>query len=150
MISMKKDDDSRILSVQEILHLQSDKHIKDDKIMPEVDTSRFVLNQKQKTEPVRNFSPVINLSEEERRQFNQGNNSVRSRNSVLAEQARNAIKIAEMHAQEEAVEQAKTSEEKTANANDAAKKLASEIKDGSFDFSFGALIEGTENLKETI
>ena len=147
---MNKEEENKILSIQEILHLQSDKHEKKDKIMPEIDTSRFVLQQKQKTEQVRNFTPVINITEEQRKQFNQGNNTAKSRNAILAEQARNAIKIAEKHAEEEAIERAKSAEEKTAETDKAAKNLTSEIRSGNFDFNFGALIEGSENLKETI
>ena len=147
---MEKEEENKILSVQEILHLQSDKHPKKNQIMPEVDTNRYVLNQKTKNEPVRNFAPVINITEEQRRQFSQGDTGVRNRNSVLAEQARYALKIVEKHAEEEAVEQAKMSEENSTSADNASKKLASDIKNGSFDFSFGALIEGNENLKEKI
>jgi uncharacterized protein YjcR len=147
---MGKEDESRILSVEEVLHLHSDTHTKKGEVMPEVDTSRYVLNQKPKTEVARNFAPVVNITEEQRRQFNQGSNTVKSRNAILAEQARQAIKIAEQHVEEEAIEQAKAAEEKTAKTDNTAKKLVSEIKSGNFDFSFGALIEGSENLKETI
>jgi len=147
---MGKEDESRILSVEEVLHLHSDKHTKKGEVMPEVDTSRYVLNQKPKTEVARNFTPTANITEEQRRQFNQGSNTVKSRNAILAEQARQAIKIAEQHVEEEAIEQAKAAEEKTANTDNTANKLVSEIKSGNFDFSFGALIEGSENLKETI
>ena len=146
---MKKDEENKILSVEEVLHLQSDKHEKKDKVMPEVDTSRYVLNQKQKTGPVRNFAPVVNITEEQRRQFNQGDTS-QNQNAVLAEKARYAIKVAEKHVEEEAIEHAKTAEKQTVKTDKEANKLAKEIRNGSFDFSFGALIEGSENLKETI
>ena len=151
---MNKDDDKRILSVEEILHLQSDTHEKKEKIMPDVDTSRYVLRQKPKTETARTFAPVVNITEEQRKQFSQGDNSLRSRDSVLAEQARNAIKLVEKHAEEEAIEHAKAAEDKNSSDNktpdNAEKKLVKAIRGGDFDFSFGALIEGSENLKETI
>jgi len=147
---MTKEEESRILSVEEILHLQSDKHEKKEKVMPEVDTSRYVLNQKPKAEVVRNFAPTVNITEEQRRQFSQGDTSLKSRNAVLAEQARQAIKIVEKHAQEEAIENAKNADENNAEADVAAKKLVNEIRDGNFDFGFSALIEGSENIKETI
>ena len=150
ILAMDKDEEIRILSIQEVLHLQSDKHEKKDTIMPNVDTSRYVLHQRPKTETVRNFNTTINISEEERRQFNQGNTAARSRNAIIAEQARLAVKIAEKHAEEEAIEHEKTLNEMSAGADNAADKLTDEIKDGSFDFSFGALIEGSENLKEKI
>ncbi|MCL2214419.1 MAG: hypothetical protein FWC06_04325 [Treponema sp.] len=147
---MNKEEESKILSVQEVLHLQSDKHEKEEKVMPDVDTSRYVINKKPKTEAVRSFVTTANITEEQRRQFSQGNSSEKSRNAVLAEQARNAIKIAEKHAEEEAVERAKAVGEKSSEAEKSINKLAKEIRTGSFEFSFGALIEGSENLKETI
>jgi len=148
--AMGKEEENRILSLQEMLHLQSDKHTKKEEVMPDVDTSRYVLHQKPKTEVVRSFVSTANITEEQRRQFNQSNGSAKSRNAVLAEQARMAIKIAEKHVEEEAVEHAKSAEGKTTNTDKTPNKLVSEIKSGSFDFSFGALIEGSENLKETI
>jgi len=139
------EEEKKILSVEDVLHLQSDKHTKE--IMPDVDTSRYILTQKQKTAPTRNFTPAINLTEEERRQFNQGGTAP-SRNAVLAKQSLQAIQIAKLHAEEEAAEHAKAVAERTDNAAEAAKLLAKEIRDG--DFNFGALIEGYEDLKETI
>jgi len=140
-------EEKKILSLQDMLHLQSDKHAKTDKIMPDVDTSRYVLTQKPKAETVHNFSPIVNITEEQRRQFSQGG-AAPNRNAILAEQARYAIKVAESHAKEEAIEQEKAAVEKTAKLSEATNELANEIKIGNF--SFGAFIEGSDNLKETI
>ncbi|MCL2210048.1 MAG: hypothetical protein FWC19_09830 [Treponema sp.] len=145
---MKKDE-KKILSVQEILHLQSDKHEKKDQIMPDVDTSRYVLTQKPKQEAVRRFTPVINITEEQRKQFNQGD-AAPSRNALLAEQSRHAMQVIKLHAEEEAVELEKAAEGKTAKTDKAADKLTNEIRAGNFEFCFGALTEGSGNLKDTI
>jgi len=145
---MGKEEEKRILSVEDILHLQSDKHTKKDPAMPEVDNSRYVL-KKQKTETVRSFVTTANITEEERRQFNQGS-SERSSNAILAERARQAITIAKSHAEEEAAGNAKTASGKAPQEDKNAKKLAQDIRSGNFEFGFGALIEGTENLKDTI
>ncbi|MCL2180017.1 MAG: hypothetical protein FWB83_02725 [Treponema sp.] len=142
---MKKDD-RKILSVDELLHLQSDKHDKKDQSVPDVDTSKFVLKQKPMEKASRNFAPVVKFTDEQRKQFQQGG-SGKSRDAVLAEQARQAIKIAELHAKEDAIEQEKAAAEKPPEE---VKTLTNEIKSGSFDFGFGALIEGAEDLKETI
>lgn len=144
-----REEEKKILSVQDMLHLQSDKHSKTDKVMPDVDTSRYVLTQKPKAEAVRNFTSTANITEEQRRQFNQGGTAP-NRNALLAEQARNAIKVAELHAKEEVIEQEKASAEKTAKLTKSTNELAKEIKDGNFEFGFGALIEGAESLKDTI
>ena len=146
---MIKEEDKKILSVEELLHLQSDKHEKDSKVMPEVDTSKYILSQRQKNETVRKFAPIVNITDEQRKQFSQGGTAP-SRNAALAEKFRQAMEVAELHAKEEAVEHSKTAAEKTENEGKAAKELTKEIKTGSFDFSFGALIEGSENLKDTI
>ena len=147
---MNKEDEKKILSVEDLLYLKTDKHAKENGIMPDVDTSKYVLRQKPKTETVRKFAPIVNITEEQRRQFSQGGSDAKNRDSVLAEQARQAIKVAEMHAEEEAVEHAKVAAEKTSKEAGDAKNLAREIKAGNFDFSFGALIEGAENIKETV
>lgn len=141
------EEEKKILSVEDVLHLHSDKHAKKDSVMPDIDTSRYVLTQKQKAAPARNFVPAVNLTEEERRQFSQGGTTP-SRNAVLAQQSRHAISIAKAHAEEEAAEQAKAAAERTESVSKAAKKLAKEIREG--DFNFGALIDGYENLKDTI
>ena len=138
----------RILSVEELLHLQSDRHDKKNDVMPEVDTSKFVLNSV-KTKAVRTFAPVVKISDEQRRQFSQGDTAV-NRDAVLAERARQAIEVAELHAKEEALEQSKATAEKTAKSKEDTKKLTKEIKAGNLELGFGALIEGSENLKETI
>jgi len=145
---MKKEE-RRILSVQEILHLQSDKHEKKSDVMPEIDTSKFVLNQKPKV-AVRTFAPTVKISDEQRRQFSQGDTAL-NREAVLAEQARRAIELAELHAKEEADEQTKASSAaKTEKSSEETKKLVKEIKTGNFELGFGMLIEGSEDLKETI
>jgi len=143
-----KEEEKKVLSIEDILHLQSDKHEK-EKIMPDVDTSRYVLQQRPKTETVRHFAHTANITEEQRRQFSQGS-SAPSRNAILAEQACQAIHIAELHAEKEAIEQEKAAAEKAAIAAEAAKSFTKEIRANTFDFNFGALTEGSENLKETI
>ena len=144
-----KEEEKRILSIEDVLHLQSDKHTKKDDVMPEVDTSRYVLNQRQKTETVRKFTSTANITEEERRQFNQGS-SAPNRNVELAKQFRQAKEVAESHFEEEAKKNAKAVAEKTATTAKNTKELTQEIKAGDFEFSFGAFIEGSENLKGTI
>jgi len=146
---MGKEEQKKILSVEDILHLQSDQHEKKAEVMPDVDTSRYVLRQKPKTETVRNFVTTANITEEQRKQFNQGN-SERSSNAILAERAKIAINVAKTHVEEEAIEHAKNVEEKKSVTDENAKKLTQEIRAGNFDFGFGALIEGSENLKDTI
>jgi len=140
-------EERKILSVQELLHLQSDKHTKDD-VMPDVDTSKYVLQQKQKT-TVHNFAPIVKISDEQRRQFSQGN-SAQSHDAILAEQARHAIELAEKHAKEEAVEHKKIIKEKSIKSTEEIKEIKKELKAGNLEFGFGALIGGAENLKETI
>ena len=147
---MKQEDEKKALSDEDVLHLQSDKHEAEGKVMPEVDTSRYIINKKPKTEVVRSFVSTANLTEEERRQFSQGNTAAESRNAALAERVRQAVKVAEKHVEDEAVERAKTAGEKTAKADIAVNKLADKMRDGNFDFSFGAFIEGSKNLKEKI
>jgi len=140
------EEEKKILSVQDILHLQSDKHVKNGISASKLDTSKYVLNQKPKAKAVRNFISTVNITDEQRRQFSQGDTAP-NHDAVLAEKARHAMEIAGLHAKEEAIEHAKTAAEKpikTANG------LAKEIRAGNFDFSFGALIEGSDNLKETI
>jgi len=146
---MGKEEEIKILSVQDMLHLQSDTHEKEGKIMPDVDTSRYVLNQKPKAKPVRNFVTTANITEEQRRQFNQGS-AAPSRNSILAERARRAIEVAELNAEKEAKEHAKVLAEKAMEITNDEKKLANEIKAGNFEFGFSALTEGSGNLKEKI
>ncbi|MCL2243210.1 MAG: hypothetical protein FWC03_01925 [Treponema sp.] len=145
-----KNEENKILSVEDILHLQSDKNNQKDKIMPNVDTSKYVLQQKPKVEAARSFATSVNITEEQRKQFNQGNTAAPNRNTILAEQARQAIKIVEQNAQKEAIESKKTVEEKKVKDGKDIKKLADEIRGGKFDFNFGALIEGSKNLKDTI
>ena len=145
-----KTEENKILSVEDVLHLQSDKHEKEGKVMPEVDTSKYVLRQKPKAEVVRSFVTTANITEEQRRQFNQGSSAAQSRNAALAEQARLAVKIAEKHAEEEAIENAKTAVEKTTKTDMDINELAKKMRDSGFDFNFGAFIEGSKNLKETI
>ena len=147
---MSKEEENKILSVQDVLHLQSDLHEKEGKIMPDVDTSKYVLNKKPKAEVVRSFVSTANITEEQRRQFNQGSSAAQDRNAALAERARLAVKVAEKHVEEEAIENAKTAGEKKAKANAAVNKLADQIRDRNFDFSFGALIEGSKDLNEKI
>jgi len=142
-------EDIKILSVQDMLHLQSDQHTKESKIMPDVDTSRYVLNEKPKTKEVRSFVSTINLTEEERRQFNQGSTAP-SRNAILAERARKAIELAEINAEKEAKKHAKELAEKAMDTAKEEKKLVNEIKSGNFEFGFSALTEGSENLKDRI
>ena len=144
-----ENEEKKILSVEDVLHLQSDKHSKNEQIMPDVDTSRYVLNQRPKTETVRKFVTTANITDEQRRQFSQGSGAP-SRDQVLAKQARQAIEIAELHAKEEAKEHAKAASEKNAESAKAEKEIVNEIKSGNFEFGFSALIEGSENLKETI
>jgi len=146
---MGKEEEKRILSVEDILHLQSDQHEKKAEVMPDVDTSRYVLKQRPKTESVRSFVTTANITEEQRKQFNQGSNE-RSSNAILAERAKIAINVAKSHAEEEAVEHDKNIAEKKTQTDENAKKLAQDIRTGNFDFGFGALIEGSENLKDTI
>jgi len=135
---MGNEDEKRILSDQEMLHLQSDKNEKAGKIMPDVDTSRYVLYQKPKTEAARNFESTAKITEEQRRQFHQGDTSA-SRNTTLAEHARGAIKIAQLHAEEEAKKLTKAAEKKTAKTAEKTDKLANEIRAGNFDFIFNEL-----------
>jgi len=145
---MGNDEGVKILSVQDMLHLQSDTHSKESKVMPNVDTSRYVLNQKPKEKAARSFVTTVNITEEQRRQFNQS--SGRPRDAILAERARYAIELAELHAAQEAEEHAKSAAEKKTETDSAANELASEIIAGNFEFGFGALTEGSENLKENI
>jgi len=142
-------EDIKILSVQDVLHLKSDKNAKIEKIIPEVDTSRFILNQKPKAKNARNYVTTANITEKQRQQFNQGSTAP-NRNALLAEQSRRAIKVAQLNAEEEAKENAKAAEEEAPETSEAAKKLANEIKAGNFEFGFSALTEGSENLKENI
>jgi len=146
---MKNEEVKRILSVEDVLHLQSDRNAKIKNIMPDIDTSQFILNQKPKAETIRHFTSTVTISEEQRKQYNLGD-SAPSRNAKLAEKARNAIKVAELHAKEEALEQAKAAAKKTEVSSGAANELAKKIKSGNFELGFGALTEGSENLKKTI
>jgi hypothetical protein len=135
-----KEEDNKILSVEDLLHLRSDKHQKESMVMPDINTNQYVLKQKPKVEAVRNFATKINITEEQRRQFNQGSTAPCG-NAILAEKSRQAMEIAKLHAEKEAVEQAKAAGEKTANTTRNTEKLAEEIKSGNFEFSFAALID---------
>jgi len=137
-------EEKRELSTEEFLHLASDQHQKE--VMPDVDTSKFVLNRKPKAEIVRNFGSTANITEEQRRLYNQ-NGAASNHDAVLADRARQALQIAKLHAEEETAKHAKASEKKTTKSSANTDKFASDIRAGNFDSILGALIEGSENLK---
>ena len=124
-----------------------DKDEKIEKVAPNIDTSRFIIKQKLKLDTTRYITPIVTITEKDRKQFRQGGTEP-SYNAILAEKARNAIKIVESHIKEEALKQEKIDKEKAGNSKETSIELANEIKDGNFELGFNALTGSSGNLKE--
>jgi len=129
--------------------MEKDENIKNDKTKSDIDTSRFLIKQKLKLDTTRNFTPISTITERERKQFCRGS-SEPSYNAILAEKARNAIKIAENHIKEEAIKREKMNTKKTAKSIETSIGLENEIKDGNFELGFNALTGSSDNLEEII
>jgi len=124
-----------------------DKDEKIEKVAPNIDTSRFIIKQKLKLDTTRYITPIVTITEKDRKQFRQGGIEP-SYNAILAEKARNAIKIVENHIKEEALKQEKLIKEKTGKSTETSIEFANEIKNGNFELGFNALTESSRNLKE--
>jgi len=129
--------------------MEKDENKKNDKPISDIDTSRFIIKQKLKLDTTRNFTPIVTITEKERKQFGRSD-SEPSYNALLAEKARNAIKIAESHIKEEAIKREKIVTEKAAKSVEASIELANEIKDGNFELGFDALTGGSDNINVII
>ena len=129
--------------------MDKDENKNNEKNTSDIDTSRYIIKQKLKLDITRNFTPIATITERERRQFNLGG-SEPSYNALLAEKARNAIKIAENHVREEAIKREKMDTGKTLKSIETSIELANEIKDGNFELGFNALTGSSDNLKEII
>ena len=124
-----------------------EKDEKIEKVAPNIDTSRFLIKQKLKLDTTRYITPIVTITEKDRKQFRQGGTEP-SYNAILAEKARNAIKIVESHIKEEALKQEKIDKEKSGKSAETSIELANEIKDGNFEKGFNALTGASSNLKE--
>jgi len=124
-----------------------EKDEKIEKVAPNIDTSRFLIKQKLKLDTTRYITPIVTITEKDRKQFRQGGTEP-SYNAILAEKARNAIKIVENHIKEEALKQEKIDKEKAGNSKETSIELANEIKNGNFELGFNALTGSSRNLKE--
>jgi len=132
-----------------ILYVMEEEEKNPEKIAHDIDTSRFIIKQKLKLDTVRNYKSIITITEKERKQYFLSG-SEPNNNAILAEKARNALKIVEMHAKEEAFERERSAKKKTVRPNKTSAELTEEIKNGDFEYGFGVLIEGSQNLKENI
>jgi len=141
-------DEKKLSPVQEPSNQKSDKK-KNDKTAHDINISRSIIKQKLKLDTARYFTPIATITEKERKQFTQSS-SEHSYNALLAEKARNAIKIAENHVKEEAIKREKINKEKAVKSIEASFGLAEEIKVGNFEIGFGALTEGFKNLQKII
>ena len=131
----------------DILYVMEKDEKKIEKTIPDIDTSRFIIKQKLKLDTTRYITPIVTITEKDRKQFRQGGNEP-SYNAILAEKARNAIKIAENHIKEEALKQEKLNKEKTGKSTETSIELANDIKDGNFEKGFNALTGSSSDLKE--
>jgi len=139
--------DEKILSPNQEASIQKNDKKKIEKTTSNIDTSRFIIKHKLKLDTTRYLTPIATITEKERKQFRLGGTEP-SYNTILAEKARNAIKIVESHIREEALKLEKIEKEKAGKSTETSIELANEIKNGNFEKGFNALVGGSKNLKE--